>query len=151
MKNLLIAALLMGAAGHFHAALSQSLSPDQSRQTQFLWEKLSIPYEGVRRDSLQPIFAKSSREHQALCLALCQRSAPLPEQLLSTGIDSLEHETLLMTSKRQLARGWNSVVLPASAIAPEHATGLWTLLHDGQSHDFIPISPSPSTSKRTPH
>jgi hypothetical protein len=141
MKNLLIAALLMGAAGHFHAALSQSLSPDQSRQTQFLWEKLSIPYEGVRRDSLQPIFAKSSREHQALCLALCQRSAPLPEQLLSTGIDSLEHETLLMTSKRQLARGWNSVVLPASAIAPEHATGLWTLLHDGQSHDFIPDQP----------
>ena len=141
MKNIIYAALIWGAAGHFYGALSQSLSPDQSRQAHFIWDKLNVSYEGLHRDSLQSIFAKSSREHQAICLALYQRTEPLLQQLLSTGIDSLEYETLLMASKRTLARGWNYVVLPESAIASEHAEGSWTLMHDGQSHNVTPNEP----------
>ena len=39
---MLLAALVWGVAGHSNALFSQSLSPYESRQTHFIWEKLGV-------------------------------------------------------------------------------------------------------------
>ena len=127
---MLLATLIWGVAGHSHALFSQSLSPYESRQTHFIWEKLGVTFEGLNRDTIRRVFEQSSHEQQAICLALSHRTEPIQNELLATGIDSLGHETLLLASRRDIPRGLNSIVLPSLAVAEEHLQGVWTLIHD---------------------
>lgn len=143
MKNMLLAALVWGVAGHSNALFSQSLSPYESRQTHFIWDKLGVSFEGLHRDSIRRVFEQASHAQQAICLALSHRTEPIQNDLLPTGLDSLSQETLLVASRRDLPRGPNSVVLPSLAVAEEHLQGDWTLIHDGLSYNLTldePIS-----------
>jgi hypothetical protein len=139
MKHLLVFAVLWTAISSTHALFSQVISPEQSRQSQFLWEQHQVDFQGVNRDSIAHVFQRASHSLQATSLALHHRTSPLPDEVTTFGPDTSSIATNLLASRNYLHSGINRIVIPIELVPLDWLHGEWSLLLDGE---VIPIIPN---------
>jgi len=110
---------------------SQTLTPGQSRQVQFIWDQSGTSFDGKSKPVLDSIFRIKSHQGIDLVLAINRRTEPLPPDWTVLAEASNESMMNLLTSQSFLHPGVMHILIPKSANPTDWHSANWMLVVDG--------------------
>ncbi|MDA1336271.1 MAG: T9SS type A sorting domain-containing protein [Bacteroidetes bacterium] len=119
-----------------HTLISQTLTPKQSRQIQFIWEQSQVEYLGPDQSETDSIFEVMAHEFQCTSLAIKSRLSALPEEWAEIASISNENSTNILSSSNHLRPGIRNFMIPKMAVPTEWHEASWQIVFDGTAWDI---------------
>ena len=110
---------------------SQTLTPEQSRQIQFIWDQSNTPFDGQSKVALDSIFRAEAHQGNDLVLALTHRTEPLPLDWTVLAEAADESPLNILASQSFLHPGALTILVPKSANSTTWHPASWSLIVDG--------------------